>query len=632
MSKKKQQKRTAKTKKPLLTRQHWMIAAIIGVFAFLIYANTLGHQYVLDDFSAIKENFVTQKGVEGIPTIWEKHYRYGYWNSSAALYRPLTLTVFALIWEVAPDNTIVYHFVNVLFYAFTALLLFILLCRLMPKYNKLFPLMATLLYVAHPMHVEVVANIKSLDEILSFFFCLKAIYLLLEYLDNKKKIYLIGSVVVYGMALFSKESSITFLAIIPLILYFFKKIKISEIAKWSALYLIPAVIFIAIRQKVVGGLGTSKTSFLDNVIYGADSSAEQLATTFLLLGKYLLTLIAPLRLSHDWGYSQIMATNFADWRVLLSLVLYLAIGAYAVIKIKSRDYIAFGLLFFLITFSIGSNVLIKIGTSFGDRMVYVASFGFCFALVYALFKILKVNMTDRQASLAMLAKQNALAVGIVGVLVLLFSVKTMSRNMAWKDSFTLNDTDINIAPNSAKLNYHYGLELIKKGLDTNNATEKQSWFTKGEATFNQALKVYPQYHDAYGQLGLVYYRKGDYKKAIEYYETAIKHKPNSPKVYSNMGIIYFQHQQNIPKAIEVYKKAVQLDPHYVDAYRNLGAAYAISGKFQDAIVQFTEALKYAENDATINFYLGSAYKDSGQLSKGQPYLDRACRLDQTLCK
>ncbi len=79
----------------------------ISVIGMLIYGNTLGHQYTLDDFSVIKDNFVTKKGLEGIGTILTTDYRYGYWISGGTLYRPLSLIMFAIEWSFAPDSPFV---------------------------------------------------------------------------------------------------------------------------------------------------------------------------------------------------------------------------------------------------------------------------------------------------------------------------------------------------------------------------------------------------------------------------------------------------------------------------------------------------------------------------------------------
>jgi hypothetical protein len=74
------------------------------VTSFLLYYNTLQHDYVLDDRSVIKDNFIVKKGYHGITTIWRTHYRYGYGYQIGSLYRPLSLTWFAIRWKLAPDQ------------------------------------------------------------------------------------------------------------------------------------------------------------------------------------------------------------------------------------------------------------------------------------------------------------------------------------------------------------------------------------------------------------------------------------------------------------------------------------------------------------------------------------------------
>lgn len=630
-------KKTQKTKRPAnkkrksFSKQNWLIALAIAAFAFLLYANTLGHDYALDDFSVIKENYVVKKGVAGIPTIWKTHYRFGYWNSKASLYRPMTLTVFAMIWSISKDSTMLYHLVNVLFFSGTCLLLFLTLRRLLPKRNILLPLAISLLFAAHPIHVEVVANIKALDDIMSFFFCLLAINLLWRYLDNKGLLWMILSVFCYGIALFSKEGSITFLAIFPLAIYFFTKEKISKTVLLTLPYLIPVVLYLIARHRIVGSLtGDDAISFLDNILMGTDSKANQIATAFMLAGKYLVNLVAPYQLGHDFGYNQIKTSNFTDWRVLISLVAYVGMGLFAVWQLTKKNIIAFGILFFLITFSLVSNIIFPIGTSYGDRLMYMPSFGFCVAFAATIFHFLKVDTSNLKSNAMPLIKSNLVPMGIIGLFTLLFAIKTISRNPAWKNSYTLYKTDVEKFNDGAKLNYHYGLELVKKGLDAKDPTEKQKWLNESQRAFEKAIEIYPKYHDAYGQLGLAYYRKNDYNKALELYNQSISYKPNSPKVYSNMGIIYYN-RGDMAKAQEVYEKAVKLDPKMVDARRNLGSVYAMSKRFPDAIQQFSEALKYAPNDPIINNYLGSAYRDSGNMAQAKPYLDKACRLDENLC-
>src|SRR5215207_1254650 len=154
------------------------LGILITVFAFILYAQSISHDYTLDDHKVIDENTVTKKGVAGIPTIFKTDYWYGSGQDElrGPVYRPVPLIIFATVWEFFPNSPRAYHFILVLFYALRCVVLFLLLCKIFNKQGPLLPFVCSLLYVAHPIHTEVVNNIKSLDEILCFFFALVSIW------------------------------------------------------------------------------------------------------------------------------------------------------------------------------------------------------------------------------------------------------------------------------------------------------------------------------------------------------------------------------------------------------------------------------------------------------------------------
>ena len=54
------------------------------------------------------------------------------------------------------------------------------------KWYLSFPFIASLLFLAHPLHTEAVANIKGRDEIMTLLGSLGALWFTLKYLDTKK--------------------------------------------------------------------------------------------------------------------------------------------------------------------------------------------------------------------------------------------------------------------------------------------------------------------------------------------------------------------------------------------------------------------------------------------------------------
>lgn len=615
------------TKHHIKKQADWTIGLFLALTGMLVYANTLGHQFALDDFSAIKDNFVTKQGFSGISTILTTDYRYGYWVSGGTLYRPVSLIMFAIEWALFPDSPFVGHFVNVVLYGLTIYALFRLLsCYIMPA-SVWLSTGICLLFATHPIHTEVVANIKSRDEILGLLFCLTALISYMKSFGKESVRHFVTAFILFTLAMFSKESAITFLAIFPLTAYFFTEHRLAEILKKSWYLLLPVGLYLLVRQSVIGGnISLEQTSLLDNFIVSATDPGSKFASAVMMLGYYLKSFLFPVTLSHEFGYNQIPLAGMGDWRFIASLILHLGMFWYIIVHFKEKTAAVYGLLFYLITISVVSNVFITIGTSYGERLFYTPGTGLLIFFCAILYKYTSNAISAHSFS--------QLAGGFKWPIILfamLFSMKTFSRNAAWYDSYTLYHTDIANAPNSAKMTYHYALETGKKAMSEQDPARQKEWRTKAIELDLKAIKIYPKYNDAFAHLGLMYYHLKDFQNAEKSYKQALALGENDAKTYSNMGTMYSE-MGNANLAMEQYKKAVNLDPRFVDARRNLGCLLAINGQFADAIKEFDEALKYEPQNADIIFFMGSAYRDSGNPAKGNELLEQAYRLKPELRK
>ena len=119
-------------------------------------------------------------------------------------------------------------------------------------------------------------------------FSILSIRLLLDYLETKKTAKIILSSFCFFLALLSKESAMTLLAVIPIILFTFKNIplkkSISTIIPLAAMTLI----YFMIRASVLGGIANTKdTVMLDNVLVSAPDFISRIATCLYVLGRYL---------------------------------------------------------------------------------------------------------------------------------------------------------------------------------------------------------------------------------------------------------------------------------------------------------------------------------------------------------
>lgn len=213
-----QKKQNYQLNRPIKLWDKFKIPLILFGLCFLLYGNTIINEYSIDD-AIVTNNPVIAKGIKAIPEIFTTRYRIqGQYNYG---YRPIVKSSFAIQHQIFGENPHVGHFFNVLFYAITVIFLYLLLRKLLRNYDKILPLIITLLFISHPVHTEAVASLKNREEIFSFLGSLAALYFFLRFSELRKARYCIFGLLCYGLAFFSKQNALTFLAIIPLTIFYF---------------------------------------------------------------------------------------------------------------------------------------------------------------------------------------------------------------------------------------------------------------------------------------------------------------------------------------------------------------------------------------------------------------------------
>ncbi len=110
------------------------------------------------------------------------------------------------------------------------------------------------------------------------------------------------------------------------------------------------------------------------------------------------------------------------------------------------------------------------------------------------------------------------------------------------------------------------------------------------ADYTRAIRIRPDYADAYTNRGIWYRRKGQYGKAIADYNRAARIKPNDADIYNNRGVAY-KNMRRYDKAIADYNKAIHLNPKYASSYYNRGRVYELTGRKNLAIQDYRTALR-----------------------------------------
>jgi tetratricopeptide (TPR) repeat protein len=629
-----QQAAPVKSKEPdasSLKRLRVGLGLICALIALLLYVNTLGHDYAVDDGTVIKNNKLTVKGISSIPEIFTSAYRKGFWERKEGVYRPLSVVMFAIEYEIAPDKPFLGHLVNLLLYGFTGWILFQTLCLFFAGRNYIIPFFITLLFIAHPVHTEVVANIKSRDELLCFLFVISTFYFMLRQVRTASVVNVIAGAVCYFLALLSKENALTIMAVFPLLLYFFTSYDLKKtLAAWGVFAGVVAI-YMGIRYMALQGLNYDvEILAINNSLVEATSFASRLAGAIMIMGKYLLLLLVPHPLVFDYSYNTIPNVTFADWRPLLSLVVYGALIFYAIKNFTTKNPISFGILFFLITMSLVSNVVILIEAVMGERFLYMPSMGFAIAAGIGLLTLLKTDTArNKAADLSSFFSINKKAMGVLTVILVLFAFKTVSRNMDWKDNLTLLATDVQTSPNSARIRYAYGSALvIEKGLDEKDPAKKEDYLNRGIAELEKGVSILASYSDAWYHLGMAYKEKGDGPNAVRAFERAKQQKAwKDPEFFNSSGLAYNEVKQ-YDKAIADFKQAIVLDPKLEEAYNNLGLTYCDAGMLDESIKTLNDAIKLNPKTDKPYYNMGNTYAKAGDYNKAIEWYTKAVALNK----
>tara|TARA_B100002019_G_C21268915_1_gene601007 strand:- start:156 stop:1913 length:1758 start_codon:yes stop_codon:yes gene_type:complete len=96
-------------------------------------------------------------------------------------------------------------------------------------------------------------------------------------------------------------------------------------------------------------------------------------------------------------------------------------------------------------------------------------------------------------------------------------------------------------------------------------------------------------------LAIIYGKKGEYNKALEYNKKAISIDPKDPDGYNNLGISY-KNLNLIQDAITAFKQAINLNPSYSDAYYNLSNAFDLQGEERQSFEANFKAVSYGSKN------------------------------------
>lgn len=572
-------------------------ALIVALLSVALYYNTIDNGYALDDTIVIVRNEYVLEGIAGIPDILTKDGYESYYRQIGSSdqvpggrYRPLSIVTFAIEQQffgaipkdkvdsvmnagLMPEMTSPYeqqflrnmhvrHLFNVLWFTLSVIVLLYLLRYIVFRNNPFIAFLAVVLFTVHPLHTEVLANVKSRDEILSLLFISLTFIYAFKYREHKKKAHLVFALSSYFLAFLSKEYAITLLALLPLSFYLFNGDTIKKSVLSVLPYIAVVAIYVLIRLQVTSGM-PPRSEQADNDIqinpYAYASGTEKVATEIATSLNYLKLLIFPHPLSADYSYNQIPYKDFSHPLVWLSLFVHVGLAVAFIYFFRKRHVLSFAIGFYLLNLLLICNILFDIGATMGERLIYHASLGFTIAVAWLLYQGVE-KIQPATAGRAILA-------GAVSLIILLCGFKTIDRNKDWKNDYTLFSHDIEVVPNSFLVNANVASTLVNMSDLERDENKRKADLHRGVALFSKAISMQNTYVLGYMNRAVAYLKLGqpdsmimDLNRIKELYPIH----PQLPEMYFYAGQAYLSGGQP-GKGYSVMQTILSLRPDYQPA-------------------------------------------------------------------
>lgn len=589
MSKKKsnQKKQKKTSNKPHSTHsnninQYYSIGTYLILFfiILIIFGKTATYDFVVDDKLIILENIYVNKGLSGFGQLITAILSGD--SSVIGTTRPVTMLSHAIDVSMFGLNAGTHHLMNIFYYLILVFLLFNLLKKhLLPNHSIWLSFGIILLFTVHPVHVESVANIKGRDDILCFIFGTLAITYLFRHLKNPTIQHKILSIIFLLLSFLSKETGIIFTILLPLTYYYFSNTTFKQTISTNYPYLLLGVILITIRLTVFSD-NSNNFNIYNNSLLAIEDTVLQLLMTFRILLHYLQITFIPFPLSWDYSLGHFEYNQTTTFLAYLSIVTFGGLTLWSFTQLKNKSYISYGILFFLIALFPVSNLLIKIPSTFGERFLFIPTFGFAFAFAFLLNKLLNNNNKT-------LTKFNIFPSSIIAISIF-FVVLSFNRTNVWKNETTLVINDFEYA-NSLRSSRSY-IQLLT-ALPDNKIPNHE-----------KALKICDNSLERFEDDWQLWYFKGIIERTLGNIDAAktaflqsIDHKADNFYSLASIADLLANEQPEI--AIEYYRKAIAINSERANTLANFGIVLHKLGRFDEAKEMYEKVLNIEPNNQII---------------------------------
>jgi hypothetical protein len=373
--------------------------------------------------------------------------------------------------------------------------------------------------------------------------------------------------------------------------------------------------------------GVPDTEILNNP-YLLANGEERVATKGYVLLKYLWLQIFPATLSSDYSYNTIEYRHFTSWDFLLSIIVHIGMVILGIRYTLKKHILGFAIMTYIIFALMIGNVLMDIGATMGERLIFHSSIGFCIAAAYLILQGI-----DKLSTITFNLKRVALTV-IVLVITFLFGCKTWERNFDWKNDVTLFLKDVKTMPHSVLVLGNAGARWVDLA-DTKEVTGVQV-VGQDSTRFNDYNGTLKITDEEVKQGGYKNKREAALYKGIAFLKHAVELHPRYVNGYLNLGLANFKLRKDF-EALYYWKNAERLYPNnpylrnyyqvYANDLKNRGAVAFNRGRMDSAAMAYNLWTLLIPNDPEAWYNLGGAYFNQRKYALAKRSWDRALMLN-----
>jgi tetratricopeptide (TPR) repeat protein len=493
------------------------------------------------------------------------------------------------------------HIFQVIWFILSMLVLLWLFREHIFRSNTDIAFLTVLLFTIHPIHTEVVANVKSRDEIFSLLFIGLTFIFFFRYDLKKNRKDLIWGIAMFFLALLSKEYAAMMVFLIPASLMIFHKRKVKDLLYLALPFGALMIVYLIIHTAAVGNSTKGKPDVF-NEPYLYATPVQTALSKINRLDDYIWLLIYPWPLVSEYYYAHFPYSDITDPGVWLSLLVNIGLVVWLIYLWNRRHPLAFALLLYLGFFILVSNLFFDTGATIGERLIYHSSLGFCMALAWGMVKGVE----------KLKSAQPYILTGVFLLICIPAFMITQNRNAAWKNDFTLFTNDVKYHPNSGMANGNAGGHYMDIGLhylghdtiigkDTirqyGRDTAKVHYYAHiAEKYLLRATQIHKNYAVGYLNLGLCYYYTEQYEKAAKAWAETYRIFPSNITLKSYEDMLLGQARNRAAKqdyagAAKFYHYAAIAVPSDFNAWADYAGSSFMAKDFAAAKEGFNEASK-----------------------------------------